>query len=508
MSLKSIITTALVLATALIIVLGWQPSTAASRKIMYRLAPTDSLYSSWTFEPNKVSGTSLTDDGTGNNGGTLVGSPTFVSGVVGRAMRLNGTTDFANITNFSEAQPDPFTLMAWFRTSVKSSTQYIVYNQFTAGLEQRAFSTIYINTSGYGNFMMQQESNPWASNVAANSVDLSDGEWHQLTGTFDDSYLRLYVDGVLVATTQKTLTLPSTFGFRNGLVIGAQGNACAGNGCITSGQNFFKGDLDDVKMYSRVLDAAEIYSYVSSYLPNKRGRISPVTKPTATVLANASHVGRFADGLVRYYTFDGPDMTGSTSATDRGSAASNATISGAQTTPGIIGQALKFDGINDYGSFTTIDDPNGTNLSIEAWVRPTAIGGVYTIVGADEGNPILTCRINAAGTAFMWVRGSNGLDVQAAGTTAMTANNWYHIACTWNASAKSAKVYLNGVNEGTSTNSSIVNVPSGLTHIGTASRSSSPFESYFKGDIDELRIYSRVLTATEVAEHRRAGQKD
>jgi len=195
MSLKSIITTALVLATALIIVLGWQPSTAASRKILYRLAPTDSLYSSWTFDPNKVSGTSLTDDGSGNNGGTLVGSPTFVSGVVGRAMRLNGTTDFANITNFSEAQPDPFTLMAWFRTSVKSSTQYIVYNQFTAGLEQRAFSTIYINTSGYGNFMMQQESNPWASNVAANSVDLSDGEWHQLTGTFDDSSLRLYVDG-------------------------------------------------------------------------------------------------------------------------------------------------------------------------------------------------------------------------------------------------------------------------------------------------------------------------
>ena len=55
MSLKSIITTALVLATALIIVLGWQPSTAASRKILYRLAPTDSLYSSWTFDPNKVS---------------------------------------------------------------------------------------------------------------------------------------------------------------------------------------------------------------------------------------------------------------------------------------------------------------------------------------------------------------------------------------------------------------------------------------------------------------------
>ena len=507
MSLKSIITTALVLATALIIVLGWQPSTAASRKILYRLAPTDSLYSSWTFDPNKVSGTSLTDDGSGNNGGTLVGSPTFVSGVVGRAMRLNGTTDFANITNFSEAQPDPFTLMAWFRTSVKSSTQYIVYNQFTAGLEQRAFSTIYINTSGYGNFMMQQESNPWASNVAANSVDLSDGEWHQLTGTFDDSSLRLHVDGVLVATAPKTLTLPSAFGFRSGLVIGAQGNACSGNGCITSGQNFFQGDVDDVKMYSRVLDAAEIYSYVSSHLPNKRGRISPVTKPTATVLANVSHVGRFTSGLVRHYTFDGPDTSGTT-VTDRGSAGSNATLSGTKTTPGIIGQAMNFDGVNDYGSFTAIDDPNGTSLSIEAWVRPTAIGGVYVITGADEGNPILMCRINAAGTAFMWARGSNGLDAQAAGTTAMTANNWYHIACTWNTSGKVATVYLNGVNEGSSTNSSIVNVPSGLTHMGVASRSGSPFESYFKGDIDELRIYNRVLTATEVAEHYKAGRKD
>src|SRR3989338_8508048 len=435
MSLKSIITTALVLATALIIVLGWQPSTAASRKILYRLAPTDSLYSSWTFDPNKVSGTSLTDDGSGNNGGTLVGSPTFVSGVVGRAMRLNGTTDFANITNFS------------------------------------------------------------------------DGEWHQLTGTFDDSSLRLYVDGVLVATAPKTLTLPSAFGFRSGLVIGAQGNACSGNGCITSGQNFFQGDVDDVKMYSRVLDAAEIYSYVSSHLPNKRGRISPVTKPTATVLANVSHVGRFTSGLVRHYTFDGPDTSGTT-VTDRGSAGSNATLSGTKTTPGIIGQAMNFDGVNDYGSFTAIHDPNGTSLSIEAWVRPTAIGGVYVITGADEGNPILMCRINAAGTAFMWARGSNGLDAQAAGTTAMTANNWYHIACTWNTSGKVATVYLNGVNEGSSTNSSIVNVPSGLTHMGVASRSGSPFESYFKGDIDELRIYNRVLTATEVAEHYKAGRKD
>jgi len=51
-------------------------------------------------------------------------------------------------------------------------------------------------------------------------------------------------------------------------------------------------------------------------------------------------------------------------------------------------------------------------------------------------------------------------------------------------------------------------VPSGLTHMGVASRSGSPFESYFKGDIDEFRIYNRVLTATEVAEHYKAGKKD
>ena len=513
MKFKKIFTITLVLATALVVVLGWNSTTAASRKIMYKLISNDNLYSSWTFEPANISGIYLTDLGSGNgtaNNGVFYGSPVFIGGVRGQAMRLDGTDDAMQVGNFADDYPTPFSLSAWFKTKGTGASQMIIWYQFTNDVTARALFSIYLDASGCANFQMHQHLSGLYDLATDCTINLLNEEWHEMTATFDDSNLRLYVDGLLVNTDAKTYSIPNYgAGGANGLLIGASGSPTVGGTAATPTSNFFKGDLDEVKIYDRVLSATEIYSNYTALSPNKRGRISPSIMPTATVTPNFSHLGRFTSGLLRYYTFNGPDMTGSTSATDRGSAGVNATVSGAHTTPGIIGQALNFDGVDDSANFTTIGDPDSANISIEAWVRPITIGGTYSISGADEGNRIFSCRINSTGKAFLWVRHSDGAtEAQALGTTSMTANNWYHVACTWDASAKTAKIYLNGVNETTATNAAITDTASSVTHMGVDSQSGAPFANYFKGDIDEFRAYNLVLTAAEVAEHYRAGRKD
>lgn len=162
----------------------------------------------------------------------------------------------------------------------------------------------------------------------------------------------------------------------------------------------------------------------------------------------------------------------------------------------IPGEALYFDGVDDYvqTSFPGILDSN--NRTFEAWVNvsPNAPSANLTIL--DYG-------LNTVGSrnTFM-VNSSRGLGFISGGTNAnlntssglIQTNQWTHVAFVLNNGT--GYLYINGVQSVTGSLSS-VNTPAGNTNLIIGERipgGSVPFS----GGIDELRIWNVARTQAEI----------
>ncbi|MFT5050663.1 MAG: hypothetical protein ACI8QZ_002065 [Chlamydiales bacterium] len=88
----------------------------------------------------------------------------------------------------------------------------------------------------------------FTTTLVAASGSLSAGVWSHAVATYDGSFMRIYLDGVEVASTSKSGSLSVNPGF-----MAAIGNQPAG-----AGAQPFAGLIDDVRVYTRALDDAEI----------------------------------------------------------------------------------------------------------------------------------------------------------------------------------------------------------------------------------------------------------
>jgi hypothetical protein len=85
-----------------------------------------------------------------------------------------------------------------------------------------------------------------------------------------------------------------------------------------------------------------------------------------------------------------------------------------------------------------------------------------------------------------------GGDQFVAGTTALPLNAWTHLVTTFDGSA--LRLYVNGILVQTSAHGGAATVSSGALRIG----GNAIWGEYFKGRIDEVRIYNRALSPAEV----------
>lgn len=171
-------------------------------------------------------------------------------------------------------------------------------------------------------------------------------------------------------------------------------------------------------------------------------------------------------------------------------------ISGATRVAGRYGNGLQFDGVDDW--VTVLDAVSldlTSNMTLEAWVRPSALSGWRTILMketldglayalyANDNNPWPAAYVRRTGATA-----SDG----ASGTAALALNTWSHLAATYDGTT--LRLFLNGVEvRAVAANGSIVTSASAL-HIG----GNAIWAEFFTGLIDEVRIYNRSLTATEI----------
>jgi prepilin-type N-terminal cleavage/methylation domain-containing protein len=202
--------------------------------------------------------------------------------------------------------------------------------------------------------------------------------------------------------------------------------------------------------------------------------------------------------LVGWWNFD--EESGNT-AKDISGYGNNGTIVGASRVdgvPGTGGKALDVSGGNYYANIPH----NSTQLlisggTISAWIYP------YTLGTSEYGRIVdkSTASDGANGFAFRLRPGSrlrfaiNLTNVDPPGLIEMDV--WTHVIATWD-SEGIATTYINGKMNG---NPIATGHPSGITttnplRIGITSYSTTSYA--FDGLIDDIRIYSRALTASEI----------
>ena len=172
-------------------------------------------------------------------------------------------------------------------------------------------------------------------------------------------------------------------------------------------------------------------------------------------------------------------------------------VNGPTWTNGRVGKCLSFDGSDDYVNIKdgalVANEPNST---IEVWIKWNGTMGEKSIY--DE-------SISYGGTNFR-IRLSDGVpnfDIHRVSgwcytnnTTSITSNDWHHIVGVLSYSG-GMKIYVDGIEKGSNSN----NLPSdySIQHSWIGRYGQEGF--YFPGLIDEVRIYNRALSASEIQDH-------
>jgi hypothetical protein len=200
-------------------------------------------------------------------------------------------------------------------------------------------------------------------------------------------------------------------------------------------------------------------------------------------------------GLVTAYGFE--EGSGTTVA-DTSANAFGGTISGAtRSTAGRFGSALSFDGVNDL---VTVADASAldlaTGMTLSAWVRPTALGDWRTVVfKARSGGLAYGLYANTDGNRPSGMIHTSS-EQEARGTAPLALDTWTHLTATYDSVA--VKLYVNGTPAATHPVTTPITVSTGALTIG----GNTIWSEWFKGLIDEVRVYDRALGPAEVAADR------
>ena len=191
------------------------------------------------------------------------------------------------------------------------------------------------------------------------------------------------------------------------------------------------------------------------------------------------------------------DQEGDNIAYDSSGNNNHGIIYGAQWTEGISGNALYFDGTNDYVAINDSDSLDvTTEITIEAWIKPSLTSTSYIVskLNPTIGGGVYALDIYPGKTrAILQKEGGGSTDYGASGTSSIRADIWQHLAVTWDGTI--VKIYYNGRLEGTNLFSGQIATSTGSLIIGNY------LTTYFKGYIDEIRIYDYALDEKQLQIH-------
>jgi hypothetical protein len=297
-----------------------------------------------------------------------------------------------------------------------------------------------------------------------------------------------------------SITAPANNATVSGSSVSVTANASDTGGSGLVGVQFKRGATN---IGAEDTTAPYATSFDSTQLPNGNQQLTAVARDAAgntttstTVTVNIQNGPQPPpNGLVAAYSFN--ESLGMTTP-DSSGRGNIGFISGATWGTGRYGGGLVFDGVNDR---ITVPDSSSldltTGMTIETWIRPTALGGYRTAV-IKETPTYLAYALYASTTS------SNRPAVEAnrgelIGGTAPALNTWTHVTGTYDGT--NLRLYINGVLASTKATTQLMPNSASALYIG----GNAGWGEWFSGTIDEVRIYNRALSQTEIQADRDTG---
>ncbi|MES2223558.1 MAG: LamG domain-containing protein [Patescibacteria group bacterium] len=429
----------------------------------------DGLTGWWSFEPDTISGSTVDDVSGGGNNGTSSNSPGSVDGKIGKAFEFNGANQYIDI---SRPATDDFTICSWFKTtSVGSGTNHWqsmaildtevggVTNDFGFGVDSNGKLVFGDGNSNIGDYTF------------SSTATVNTGSWVSgcVTREKTSGEIKLYVNGVL-----------SGGGTGSTLSLNANGSARIGFGFDSA--YYWNGDLDEVRVYDRVLSANEINNLYHS---------------GGNTTINDSRNSRITDGLQGLWSFDGKDthwINGSEADIyDRSGENNDGTLSGADqknsVAPGVIGQAFDFNTGNQCITTSAVIFNNPTAFTIAGWIYPRN----YDHTSFFGQNDTIEFGFDGSNNIAGWTQSSGNILFDA---DAAPLNKWSHVAFVGDGSKQI--LYINGQNV-SQTNASVGNyVTDNPDTFSIGCNVWGGFGDFFDGEIDDVRAYTTALTSDQI----------
>jgi hypothetical protein len=207
-------------------------------------------------------------------------------------------------------------------------------------------------------------------------------------------------------------------------------------------------------------------------------------------------------GPVGYWQFE--EGSGGTTADTSGNHLTGTLMNGPTWVTGKVGSwGLNFDGSNDR---VDLGNPALLQLvgplTLSAWAWPNSVSGSGRIITKGGASGSRGWSLNAENTgAWAFQVAVNSTTLTSLQTSGVPLNTWTHVAGVYNpydASGPTMRLYTNGVLAATATNgvpSAQYNPPSTAVAIGSRSDGTT----LWAGKLDEVRIYGRALSGSEVA---------
>lgn len=383
-------------------------------------------------------------------------------------------------------------------------------------------------TTPYDNSLVMFVSSDWGDN--ANNLTGPSGSTPTFTkrmGATTQSGILYVADGVLGtagATGDKTITNNSTGSNAwGGVLISVQPpttpgaptidtnwhhivittgtgiNASAVNlGKISS--SYLGGILDDVRFYSTALSATQVTDLYRA--------------SNAKEVDNANHREVLTNGLVGYWTFDGRDIKWSDTGTEIKDISGNGnhgdalgSLATTSVIPGTLGQALSFNGSSDYVDIGTLADTATTSaFTVSAWIYQSSLVSGSIVTRSKDTNPFWLVDSNdtygGSDDIRTFIESGSGDNFGYTTDNVHSSGSWEHWVSvfdgTLSGNANRLKLYKNGTQQSLTFIGTIpaATVSSGTVHanIGGYYNSAS-----WNGKIDDVRIYNRALSSSEVA---------
>ncbi|KHD08271.1 hypothetical protein PN36_17380 [Candidatus Thiomargarita nelsonii] len=197
------------------------------------------------------------------------------------------------------------------------------------------------------------------------------------------------------------------------------------------------------------------------------------------------------DGLVAYYPFNG-------NANDKSGYGHHGIVHGARLSQDRFGngrRAYSLDGKDDY---VVVSSGNSLNirevLTISVWVNVGTFSNIpYFVARYDTGlREVYKTGSNRGRFEF---RLNDGVKVLVSNTIPKTGK-WYHIAATYDGSIM--RLYIDGVEDNSKSYSAAIYPSAGGKLMIGADDDSSELNQFLNGKIDDIRIYNRALSESEI----------